>query len=83
MPPPPPPRDRQEVSSGGVVFRRFADGHKYLLILDAHGNWGFPKGHLEPGEDAVAAARREFEEETGLLSYGLIPAPALSDSYSF
>lgn len=29
------------------------------------GAWTIPKGTLEPGEDPYAAARREFEEETG------------------
>lgn len=29
------------------------------------GAWGLPKGLLEPGEDALAAAKREFVEETG------------------
>lgn len=80
MPPPPPPplRGRQEVSSGGVVFRRFADGPKYLLILDGHGNWGFPKGHEEAGESAEQAARREIQEETGLTALTLHAAlPAL------
>ncbi len=78
MPPPPPPRARQEVSSGGVVFRRFADGPKYLLILDGHGNWGFPKGHEETGESAEQAARREIQEETGLTALTLHAAlPAL------
>ncbi len=73
MPPPPPPptRDRQEVSCGGVVFRRFADGPKYLLILDGHGNWGFPKGHEETGESAEQTARREIQEETGLTALTL------------
>ena len=37
-----------------------------LLIRDAYHNWGFPKGHLEDGEDAAAAALREIAEETGL-----------------
>jgi predicted NUDIX family NTP pyrophosphohydrolase len=27
--------------------------------------WGVPKGLIEPGEDRLTAARREFEEETG------------------
>lgn len=78
MPPPAPPQDRQEVSCGGVVFRRFADGPKYLLILDGHGNWGFPKGHEETGESAEQAARREIQEETGLTVLALHAAlPAL------
>ncbi len=29
------------------------------------GAWSIPKGEYEPGEDARAAALREFEEETG------------------
>ena len=29
------------------------------------GAWTLPKGLIEPGEDALAAARREFGEETG------------------
>ncbi len=70
-PPPPPPRGRQEISSGGVVFRRFADGPKYHLILEGHGNWGFPKGHEEAGESAEQAARREIQEETGLTALTL------------
>lgn len=31
------------------------------------GEWGLPKGRLNPGEPALAAALREVEEETGLL----------------
>ena len=29
------------------------------------GAWSIPKGELEPGEEPLAAARREFEEELG------------------
>ena len=38
----------------------------FLLIRDSYQNWGFPKGHLEPGELPEAAALRETGEETGL-----------------
>ncbi len=32
--------------------------------------WSIPKGEFEPGEDALAAAKREFREETGLTAEG-------------
>ena len=32
------------------------------------GAWTIPKGLVEPGEDLVATARREFTEETNLTA---------------
>ena len=62
-----PSRAQRETSAGGVVFRRGADDvTRFLLIRDSYKNWGFPKGHLEPGEPPAEAARREVGEETGL-----------------
>jgi 8-oxo-dGTP pyrophosphatase MutT (NUDIX family) len=52
-------------AAGAVVFRRSDRGIR-LLALRAYKNWDFPKGLVEPGEDALAAARREVLEETGL-----------------
>jgi len=34
------------------------------------GAWFVPKGEVEPGEDLLAAARREFTEETGFAAEG-------------
>lgn len=59
-------RAHEEVSAGGVVFRRADDGPLFLLIRDSYDNWGFPKGHLEAGEAPETAALREVSEETGL-----------------
>ena len=56
----------EEHSAGGVIFRRGTAGEQVLLIKDAYRNWGFPKGHLEEGEEAAQAALREITEETGL-----------------
>ena len=52
-------------AAGAVIFRRSDRGIR-LLLLRAYKNWDFPKGMVEPGEDALAAARREVAEETGL-----------------
>ena len=52
-------------AAGAVVYRRSDRGIR-LLVLRAYKNWDFPKGLIEPGEDALAAARREVREETGL-----------------
>lgn len=59
-------RAKEERSAGGVVFRMDAGQPLFLLIRDSYQNWGFPKGHIEAGEEADAAARREVAEETGL-----------------
>jgi 8-oxo-dGTP pyrophosphatase MutT (NUDIX family) len=56
-------------AAGAVIFRRSDRGIR-LLVLRAYKNWDFPKGLIEPGEDALAAARREVLEETGLADLG-------------
>lgn len=45
-----------------------------ILLLRRHkddenrpGDWDFPGGGVEPGEDYKAACRREIQEETGIL----------------
>jgi 8-oxo-dGTP pyrophosphatase MutT (NUDIX family) len=54
-------------AAGAVVFRRGERGIR-LLVLRAYKNWDFPKGLVEPGEDQLATARREVQEETGLAN---------------
>ena len=35
--------------------------------MNQNGNsWSLPKGHLDPGEDSMTAARREIAEESGI-----------------
>lgn len=62
--------DRYLVSLRTAIFVRRGDA--YLLIKGAPGKrlwagkYNAVGGHIEPGEDALAAARRELYEETGL-----------------
>ncbi|HQF70552.1 MAG TPA: NUDIX domain-containing protein [Promineifilum sp.] len=60
--------------SAGLLLYRWRAGQVELFLVhpggpfwkdrDA-GAWSLPKGLLDAGEDALAAARREFHEETG------------------
>ena len=60
--------ENQEKSAGCIVFHKSEAGYvRFLVVRDvAHGNWGFPKGHLEQGETEQEAALRETKEEVGL-----------------
>lgn len=56
-----------EVDCVGVIYRA---GDKILLMKRAPdrvsgGMWSFPAGHVDPGENSINAAQREFFEETG------------------
>lgn len=57
-----------EVTSGAVVYRIVDQKIEYLLLQSMNeGNfWGFPKGHVEAGEDLLQTSHREIREETQL-----------------
>lgn len=65
---------RSQISAGLLVFRRNRGETEVFLAhpggpLFAHkddGHWTIPKGEVEPGEDLLCAARREFKEEIGI-----------------
>ena len=43
-----------------------------LVVNQNHNSWSLPKGHIDPGEDALAAARREVYEESGIRQLTLV-----------
>ncbi len=61
---------KYEKSCGAVIFRNNNGTREYFLIMNkkgnARGHWGFPKGHIEQGENEFETAAREIKEETGL-----------------
>jgi predicted NUDIX family NTP pyrophosphohydrolase len=72
------------ISAGLLMYRV---KHGTLQVLLAHpggpffkkkdeGAWTIPKGEIEPGEDLLAAAKREFEEEIGVTPLGAFLALA-------
>lgn len=65
--------------SAGLVMYRIREGE--LQVLLAHpggpffkhkdaGSWTIPKGEIEPDEDLLTAAKREFAEEIGVTPTG-------------
>ena len=70
---------RATVSAGLLLYRRAPGGS--LEVFLAHpggpfwrqrdaGAWTIPKGVVNDGEELLAAAQREFQEETGVLATG-------------
>jgi len=53
------------LAAGGIVFREGSRPRIAIVRLRRHKSWVLPKGKLNPGEHALAAARREVLEETG------------------
>lgn len=56
-----------ETSCGAIVYRIINGQVRFLLIKNKRSaNWGFPKGHIERGENEHETAYREVLEEAGI-----------------
>jgi predicted NUDIX family NTP pyrophosphohydrolase len=68
--------ENRNLSAGLLLFRRPAGALELFLAHPGGpfwrgrdvGAWTIPKGLVAPGEELLAAARREFEEETGIVA---------------
>lgn len=60
---------KETETAGGIVLNKRGE----VAVVSQRGNsWSLPKGHIDPGEDALIAARREIWEETGIAQLQLI-----------
>lgn len=66
-------------TSAGLLLYRLRDGALEVFLVHPGGPfwarkddgvWSIPKGEFEPGEEPLAAAQREFTEETTLVAAG-------------
>lgn len=65
--------------SAGLVMYRMVNGEIEVLLVHPggpfwrnkdDGAWSIPKGEIEPEEDPLLAAQREFQEEMGIKPAG-------------
>lgn len=65
--------------AGSIVVRLDGKEPQVLLVTARRNpaNWIFPKGHIEKGETAEAAALRETKEEAGVVGSAIGPAGVL------
>jgi len=77
------------ISAGLLLFRRVRGQLEVFLVhpggpfwkdRDA-GAWSIPKGLIDEGEEPLAAARREFQEETGITDVGWALPTASVDKF--
>ena len=65
-------------TAAGLLLYRYREGLEVFLVHPGgpfwaakdEGAWSIPKGEFEPGEEPLAAAQREFTEETGFVAAG-------------
>ncbi len=69
------------VPQAGTVPFRLRDGHLELCLVTSRrtGQWGFPKGVVDPGETDRTTARRETWEEAGLRGELISPLCSYTD----
>ena len=71
--------------AGGVVINKKGE---VAVVNQNNNSWSLPKGHIDPGEDPLTAAKREINEECGIadltfikeLGYYLRPSYGEDDS---
>ncbi len=69
-------------NAAGLVFTGASHGDGPETVLPGF-EWQLPQGGIDPGEDLVAAARRELQEETSIADADFLAATDEWWSYEF
>lgn len=62
----------EATSAGAILYRDTRDRREYLLLKSRPGDWEFPKGGVENGEELQQTAIREVKEEAGITDFRLV-----------
>jgi predicted NUDIX family NTP pyrophosphohydrolase len=69
----------RERISAGLLMYRFRNGHLEVFLAHPggplfrkkdYGHWTIPKGEIQPDEQLLTTAQREFQEEVGMEPHG-------------
>ncbi|MFC7221650.1 MULTISPECIES: bis(5'-nucleosyl)-tetraphosphatase [Halalkalicoccus] len=71
----------EATSAGAILFRDTRGRREYLLLKSRPGDWEFPKGGVEDGEELQQTAIREVKEEAGIEDFRLIDG--FRDEYNY
>lgn len=74
---------RSDLSYGIIPLKRKDRSWQVCLVQLHAGHWGFPKGHPEPHETPIEAAKRELYEETGLKTKQILSEKTFEENYFF
>jgi 8-oxo-dGTP pyrophosphatase MutT (NUDIX family) len=75
---------KHDESFGVIPLKKVRGEWEVFLIQHREGGyWGFPKGHAEPNETPLEAAKRELKEETHLHCSSLLQEEPLQEQYGF
>lgn len=69
-------------SYGIIPVQKTPHGYLFLLVHNARGHWGFPKGNPRDGETPLETATREFTEETGIVEVCINRDETYEERYS-
>jgi len=72
----------QEKSYGVACVFQGGD-EDMLLLVRSKTHWGLPKGHPEGNESPIETARRELQEECGIIDIQFFPEHVFFEEYVF